>query len=81
MAPQRRDRDTLPTEPHGALESAQVPPAPYVRCALTHVGDELPEGRVKLIHPCGTVARVHLQVVDTRYLHLLPSRVPHSIDI
>lgn len=56
--------DALPTEGPGALESAQLLLVPYVRKTLTHVGDELPEGRVKLIHPHGTVARVFLRVVD-----------------
>lgn len=56
--------DALPTEGPGGLESAKLLLVPYVRDTLAHVGDELPEGRLKLIHPHGTVARVHLRVLD-----------------
>ena len=47
----------LPTEGPG-IEAGKLLLAPYDRATLTHVGDELPEGRVKLIHPFGTVALV-----------------------
>lgn len=52
----------LPTEGPG-IEAGKLLLAPYARTTLTHVGDELPDGRRKLIHPYGTVALVEVRVL------------------
>lgn len=55
----------LPTQSNSP-ESAKLLLVPHDRQTIEHVSDELPEGRRKLIHPFGSVARVRLEVLDAR---------------
>ena len=48
------------------LDSAKLLSKSYNRRTIEHASDELPEGRRKLIHPFGSVARVRLRVVNPR---------------
>ena len=54
----------LPPNASG-VESAKLLLVPHNRKTLEHVSDELPEGRKKLIHSIGSVARVRVRVLDS----------------
>ncbi len=63
----------LPTKDPGLPVILKLFLATYLWPALLHTSDELPEGRTKLIHPFGSVAKVYFNVSSDRcalHLHL-----------
>jgi hypothetical protein len=54
--------ENLPIEGPNALESAKVLLPTFLRVAFTHISDEMPEGRKKLIHSLGSVAKIQLEI-------------------
>src|SRR4051812_48090342 len=54
---------TLPKEGPSPTESLKALWAPYLTHAFTNTGDEMEDGRKKLLHPLGTVAKIQLNII------------------
>ena len=58
------DFNKLPREgPSFLAIAAQLVPS-YLTKSFTHVSDEMPEGRKKILHPFGTAAKVDFHIYD-----------------
>jgi hypothetical protein len=52
----------LPTKNPGTLDSLSLFSCPFLKTSFTRASDEMPEGRIKLIHTYGSVAKVELRI-------------------
>ncbi len=56
--------DVLPSEPPSGFDRRLLFTPGHNRVAVEHVSDEMPEGRVKLLHRYGAVAQVELVILN-----------------